>query len=287
MTAVYKKEVKGLLTSMIGYVFIAFLLVVAGIYFTAYNLQGMYPQFAYALQGVEFVFLIAVPVLTMRMLAEERRQKTDQLLLTSPISVTEIVLGKYLSLVTIYLIAVAVLALYPLVLSQFGTIFYGETYVAILGFFLMGCSFLAIGLYLSSVTESQVISAVLTFLILFVCYVIDGIATFFPETADGSFYMILVLIAAIACALYMMAGNIWVAGGTGLAAGAAAVILYVTNESVYEGLIQKMLDVFDLSGHFTEFVSGILDINSVVYYVTVSGVFLFLTVQSIQKRRWS
>ena len=287
MTAVYKKEIKGLLTSMIGYVFIAFLLVVAGIYFSAYNLQGMYPQFAYTLSGLEFVFLIAVPVLTMRMLAEERKQKTDQLLLTSPVSVGGIIMGKYLALVTVYLIPMAVLALYPLVLSQFGTIYYGETYVAVLGFFLMGSCYLAIGLYLSSVTESQVIAAVITFLFLFVCYVIDGIATFFPETANTSFYVVLILIFVLVYVLYVMAGNILLCTGTGLAAAAAAVVLYVTNASVYEGLIQKLLNVFDMRGHFSEFMSGILDLTSVVYYVTVIGVFLFLSVQSIQKRRWS
>ena len=102
MIAILKKEVKGYLTSMVGYVFIAFMLVVSGIYFTAYHLNGAYPKFAYTLSAVLVVFLIAVPILTMRILAEERRQKTDQLLLTSPVSVPEIVIGKYLALVCIF-----------------------------------------------------------------------------------------------------------------------------------------------------------------------------------------
>lgn len=175
MIAILKKEVKGYLTSMVGYVFIAFMLVVSGIYFTAYHLNGAYPKFAYTLSAVLVVFLIAVPILTMRILAEERRQKTDQLLLTSPVSVPEIVIGKYLALVCIFFIVVLALAFYPLVLSQFGSIPYGETYAALFGFWLMGCSFLAIGLYISSITESQVIAAVLTFLVLFVCYLMEGI----------------------------------------------------------------------------------------------------------------
>lgn len=236
MSAVYKKELKGFLTSMVGYVFLAFLLAVCGIYFTAYHLQAMYPQFAYTLQAVLFVFLIAVPILTMRVLAEERKLKTDQLLLTAPVSVPGIVLGKYLALVSVFLIAVAVLAVYPLILMQFGTIYLSETYTALLGFFLLGCSFLAIGLWISSVTESQVIAAVLTFLLLFVCYVSQGIAGFFPESAE---------------------------------------------------LIQKVFEMLDLTGHFTEFASGILDLTGVVYYLSVIAFCLFLTVQSIQKRRWS
>lgn len=287
MTAVFKKELRGLLTSMIGYVFIAFLLVVSGIYTTAYHLQGAYPMFAYTLDGVLFVFLIGVPILTMRILAEERHQKTDQLLFTAPVSVTQVVLGKYLALAAVFLIPVFVLSFYPLILSQFGTIYYPETYTAILGFFLLGCSFLAIGLYISSVTESQVIAAVLTFLILFLCYVIQGIESFFPETADGSFYMLAVAAAVLAISVYLMIGNGLISIITAVAAEGTLLALYMINSSIFEGLIQNILDVFDLTGHFNNFASGMLNVADLVYYLSVIGVFLFLTVQSIQKRRWS
>ncbi len=287
MAAVYKKEVRGYLTSMVGYVFIAFLLVVGGIYFTAYQLQGMYPYFSYTLQAMLFVFLVAVPILTMRILAEERRQKTDQLLLTSPVAVTGIVLGKYLALVTIFLIPVAVLALYPLIVSQFGTIGYAETYTALFGFFLLGCSFLAIGLYISSVTESQVIAAVLTFLVLFVCYVAEGIASFFPETSEGSFYILIAAVLVAAVLIYLILGNVAAAVIFGVIAAAALIVWYLADAAAYEGLIQKIFSVLDLTGHFSEFASGIFDVTGLVYYLSVTGVFLFLTVQSIQKRRWS
>lgn len=287
MTAICKKEVRGFFTSMTGYVFIAFLLIVSGIYFTAYHLQGGYPVFAYTLQSVIFVFLIGVPILTMRVLAEERHQKTDQLLLTAPVTITEIVIGKYLALVIVFLIPVLLLLCYPLILSQFGTIYYPETYVAVFGFFLLGCSFLAIGLYLSSVTESQVIAAVLTFLVLFVCYVIQGIETFFPETADGSYYMLAVLAAAGALWVYRMVGKKWIALVMALLAEGTLLVLYFVNSSIYEGLIQKLLDVLDLTGHFTNFSSGMLNLSDVIYYLSVIGVFLFLTVQGIQKRRVS
>lgn len=286
MLAIYKKEVRSLLTSMIGQVFIAFLLVVCGIYFTAYHLQGMYPQFAYTLQAVQFVFLIAVPILTMRVLAEERKQKTDQLLLTAPISVTEIIMGKFLALVTVYFAAVAVLAFYPLILTQFGTVSLKEAYTALTGFFFLGCAFLAIGLYLSSITESQVIAAVLTFLVLFVSYVSEGIAGFFPETASASFYTLLLLAVAAALIVYLTIGNPVIAIGVGILGAGLLTALYLLNSSVYEGLIQDIFSIFNLSGHSEEFANGIMDLTSVVYYLSVIGVFLFLSVQSIQKRRW-
>lgn len=287
MIAIMKKEVRGYLTSMIGYVFIAFLLAVAGIYFTAYHLQGAYPVFAYTLNSVMFVFLIAVPVLTMRILAEERRQKTDQLLLTSPVSVTEIVMGKYLSLAVIFLIPVAILGIYPLILSQFGSIAYAETYTALFGFWLMGCSFLAIGMYLSALTESQVIAAVLTFLVLFVCYVIEGIASFFPETSSASFFSLFALAAAVALLIYYWTRSAVITGLFFLMAEGFLTALYLVKPTVFEGVIQKILGVLNISGHFSEFGSGIFDVNGIVYYVSLIGVFLFLTVQSIQKRRWS
>lgn len=287
MSAVYKKEVRNFLTSMIGYVFIAFLLVVCGIYMTAYHLQAAYPYFSYTLQAVTFVFLIAVPILTMRVLAEERRQKTDQLLLTAPVSVTEIILGKYLALATVFAIPTAVMGFYPLILSQFGQIAFPETYVALLGFFFMGCTFLSIGLYLSSVTESQVIAAVLTFLLLFACYVIEGIASFFPETAFSSYLTLAALILLLAAMIYVMTGQRVIALAAGAILEVFLLAVYLIRSSFFEGLIQQILGVFDLTGQFSEFSGGILDLSAAVYYLSVIVVFLFFTVQSVQKRRWS
>ena len=170
MLAIYKRELKSYLTSMVGYLFMFFVLLIAGIYFSAYQLSAAYPKFEYTLNAMTFVFLIAVPILTMRVLAEERKQKTDQLLLTSPVSVSGIVMGKYLALVTIYAIPIAVLATYPLIMSKFGTVAFGSAYTALLGFFLLGSANIAIGVFFSAITESQVIAAVLTFVFLFAFY---------------------------------------------------------------------------------------------------------------------
>ena len=183
MLAIYKRELKSYLTSMVGYLFMFFVLLIAGIYFSAYQLSAAYPKFEYTLNAMTFVFLIAVPILTMRVLAEERKQKTDQLLLTSPVSVSGIVMGKYLALVTIYAIPIAVLATYPLIMSKFGTVAFGSAYTALLGFFLLGSANIAIGVFFSAITESQVIAAVLTFVFLFAFYMMNGISSFFSETA--------------------------------------------------------------------------------------------------------
>lgn len=286
MKAIYKKEFKGLMTSMIGYVFIAFLLVITGIYFTAYQLQSAYPEFSYTLQTIVFVFLIGTPILTMRVLAEEKRQKTDQLLLTSPVSVTGIVTGKYLALLNVFAVPVCIMAFYPLIMAQFGSVAFAETYTALFGFFLLGACYLAIGLFLSSVTESQVIAAVLTFLFLFAAYVIQGISSFFPETASASFYTLAVAAAALAYGIYNVLGKKTAAIAVGLVLEGGLTAFYVVNASAFEGIIQDLLAVFDLAAPFEELAGGIFDVTAVLYYVSVIFIFLFLTVQVIEKRRW-
>lgn len=176
MCAIYKKELRAYLTSMTGYIFMAVLLAVTSLYYVANCLVGGYPVFGAILSSVYFVLLIIVPVLTMRSMAEEKRQKTDQLLMTAPVSLWKIVLGKYLAMVTVFLISMAILCLYPLILLQFGSVSLPMAYTAILGYTLFGAACLAIGLFLSAVTESQVIAAVLTFGVLFFLNMASGIA---------------------------------------------------------------------------------------------------------------
>ena len=176
MCAIYKKELRAYLTSMTGYIFMAVLLAVTSLYYVANCLVGGYPVFGAVLSSVYFVLLIIVPVLTMRSMAEEKRQKTDQLLMTAPVSLWKIVLGKYLAMITIFLIPMAVICLYPLILLQFGSVSLPMAYTAILGYTLFGAACLAIGLFLSAVTESQVIAAVLTFGVLFFLNMASGIA---------------------------------------------------------------------------------------------------------------
>lgn len=287
MTAVYKRELKSYLTSMIGYLFIFFILVLAGIYFSAYQLSSAYPKFEYTMSALTFVFLISVPILTMRVLAEERKQKTDQLLLTSPVSVKGIVMGKYLALVTVFAIPMAVMCTYPLIMSKFGTISYKGAYTAILGFFLLGCANIAIGVFFSSITESQVIAAVLTFVFLFAFYMMNGISSFFSEGALSTCITFGLLILAAALIIYTMIKNLLISAAVCVIGEIILAIIYVVNSSFFSGGIQKVLNIVNLSSHFDNFANSIFDIKGILYFVSVIAVCLFLTVQSIAKRRWN
>ncbi len=236
MFAIYKKELKSYFRSFIGFLFIAVTLFFLGLYFSVYNLINRYPYFAYVVSAVSFVFLISVPILTMRVLAEEKKSKTDQLILTAPVSVAGIVVGKFLALLTIFLIPVVIICFYPLLMSQFGSVPMSEAYLAILAYFLYGMTAIAIGLLISSVTESQVIAAVLGFAVLFLGYMMSALTNLISTT-----------------------GN----------------------------LLTKILNCFDLYTHFSELLNGTLNLEGVVYYLSLTILVLFLTVQSIQKRRYS
>ena len=287
MTAIYKRELKSYLTSMVGYLFIFFILVLTGIYFSAYQLSAAYPKFEYTLSAVTFVFLIGVPILTMRVLAEERKQKTDQLLLTAPVSVGNIVVGKYLALVTVYAIPILVMCTYPLIMSKFGTVAFASAYTAILGFFLLGCANIAIGVFMSALTESQVIAAVLTFVLLFAFYMMNGISSFFSKTSVSTCVTFGLLILAAAIILYTMIKNALISAIAAVIGEIILIVIYVVKSSVFEGGIQKVLNIFNLSGHFDNFTSNIFDIKGIVYFLSVIAVCLFLTMQSISKRRWN
>ncbi len=236
MFAIFKREFKAYFQSVIGWLFVAALLAIYGLYFYVYNLMQGYPYIDYSLSAITFILLIAVPILTMRSFAEDRKNKTDQLTLTAPVSIGKVVLGKYLAMVAVFTIDIAVFAVTPLILRAFGTVPMGESYLSLLAFWLYGCACIAVGMFISALTESQVIAAVLSFAVLFVSYMMNGITN-----------------------LISSSGNV----------------------------LTKILNVFDLYAPFEKFSGGTLDITAIVYYVSVIAILNFLTVQSIQKRRWS
>lgn len=288
MIAVYKREFKSYFYSMIGYVYVAFLIMFTGIYFLAYNLNAGYPYFAYALSGCLIVFLVAIPVLTMKSFAEERRNKTDQVLLTAPVSLSRIVMGKYFAMVTVLAIPDVIFCLFPLIIKSQGKAYLAVDYVSIFAFFLLGCVYVAIGMFISSLTESQIIAAIGTFGILLALYLWSGILQFMPGSAAGGFAGILILLTIAVIYIYRMTGNWFISAVLEGIGAVAAVIIYVVKSSLYENLLTNLLSKFVLTSTFTNIAdSGLADVSGFVFYLSLIIVFVFLTVQSIQKRRWS
>lgn len=288
MTAIFKRELKSYFESMTGYIFIAFMILFMGIYFLAYNLNAGYPYFSYALSGMLLIMAIGIPVLTMRCFADERRTKTDQLLLTAPVTVTEIVIGKYLAMATVFLIPVLVYCVCPLIIKANGTAYLAADYSAILAFFLLGCLFIAIGMFLSSLTESQIIAAVGTFFLLLCLMLWGGLLSFFPTTAKGSLIGFFVILLFICFVLYRMTESYKVVAGVGIIGTAVLGGLYFWKEELFDRALVTVLEKFDVVGLFDQFAqSHMFDVSGLILYLSAIFLFLFLTVQSIEKRRWS
>ena len=287
MRAIYKRELRSYFQSMTGCVFVAFLVIFTGIYFTAYNLNMGYPYFSYTLSGSLIVFLVGIPLITMKSFSEERKNKTDQLLLTAPVSVGKIIIGKYLALITVFLIPVGIICCYPLIMGKYGVVSYPMAYTAILGFVLLGAAQIAVGVFLSSLTENPVIAAVMTFIALFVCYMITGISSLIPDTSASSLGIYILLVAILTFFIYHMIQNLWIAGGIGIVGEASLLITYLLKPTLFESGIQKFLEIFDITSHFDDFTNGIFDLNGIVYFLSVIVIFMFLSVQTITKRRWN
>ena len=296
MLAIYKKELRSYFTSMIGWVFIAFMLVLVGLYFMVYNLLNGYTNFSYVFQGVQmfFVFLL-VPVLTMRIVAEENRQKTDQLLYTAPVSISKIIMGKYLALITLFGLAMLVVCLYPLILSGLvkgvatGTesVDFAIAYGSALGFFLLGSAYIAIGLFISSLTESQVIAAVASGVIMIFTYLMSSLASLLPSGHTFSFWFLAVLAAALAFGLHMWIHNGWMAALIGLIAEIALTVTFILNTEAFDGILRKSLEAVSIIERYDNFTLGIFDVSALVYYLSVCFLFVFITIQRIRKKRWS
>ena len=286
MGAIYRKEIKSYFTSMIGYVFIAFFLVVIGIYFTAYNLFSGYANFEYALQSVAFVFFILSPILTMRVMAEEKKQKTDQLLLTAPVSVEQIVLGKYLAVATVYMVVIAICCIYPLILSRFGNVTLATAYSTILGFTLMGLAFLAMGVFISTCTENQIVSAVVSFVVTLVVYYMTSLISFLPTDNRSALIILSVLALIIWGIMYFMMRNLIVSIIGFLVCEGALVALYFLHRSFFDGIVSKIFSWLSFTDRFSTFTGGAIELSAIVYMVSVIFLFLFLSCQAIKKRRW-
>jgi len=287
MTAVFRREIASYFKGVLGYLLGAFLLVFAGIYCMVYNLSGYYANFEYVLSSIGFIYLIAVPIISMRSVAEEKKQKTDQLLYSLPISLSAVVAGKYLAMVAVLALPVAIMALYPLVLSQFGAVSFATAYGSLFAFFLMGGSLLSIGLFISSITESQVAAAVITLLAMMLLYFMGSLSTWVSTEAAASLNALMILSVVAAVIFYIMSKNAIVSVLAGVVIIGGLQVWYHTDSSAFSGLFGKMMNAISVFDRFDTFTTGVFDVTAIVYYLSIIGVMLFLTTQAMEKRRWS
>lgn len=235
MMAILKRELSSYFTSPIGYVFLAVFYFFSGLFFYSV-LYSNTTNITYVFSGLFTVLLFIVPLLTMRLLSEEKKQKTDQLLLTAPVSLTGLVMGKFLAALCMYAIALSVTVVYALILAGFASPEWMVVIGNIFGALLLGAALISIGLFISSMTENQMIAAVGSFAVMMFILMMDSFATMLP--AAFSF-------------------------------------------------VGTLLQSLSFMTRYTELTTGILNIGTVLFFVSVAVVFNFLTVRVLEKRRWS
>ena len=287
MTAVLKHELRNYFHSLTAYVFGAFLLAFVGIGAVLYNIQAAVSNFEYVLSFGSLIFVVIVPILTMRVIAEEKKQKTDQLLYSLPITTFQVILGKYLALLILYLIPLAVISVYPLIFAQFGDVYLLTSYGSILAFFILGAALIAVGVFISSLTDNQGLAAGVGIAVILLNYYSVSLSEYVSSTALGSVAALLVLILVLGAVVRHLTRNENLAFVVCLALIACVMVLYFLNGAAFEGLLPQVMKTLSLFERFNTFVNGVFDMTAIVYYFSLIALFLFLSVQSMEKRRYN
>lgn len=289
MLAVYKRELRACFTSPIGWLYLAFLTVMLGILVRVNCFVGGRPEFEQVLASMLFlvVTILAICLLSMRVFSEERRQKTDQLLYSLPLQTGKIVAGKYLAMLTITAIVCLLFAVYPLILGQYGTINYAGCYTGLLGYFGLCAALLAMGTFASSLTENQVVAAILGLALMFACFLMTSLSNYLSATGFAS----LCALWGVSIAMGLIVWALTRSSKFSVLVAAALIVLvgavYFFNATLFEGLVQRILSNCSIFDRFYQMVLGTLDWTTIFFDLSVTVLFLFFTVQSMEKRRWS
>jgi ABC-2 type transport system permease protein len=235
MLAIYKRELRSYFVSPIGYIFVAIFLIASGLLFSYCTLHaGANSSTATYFSLLMYVFIIVLPLLTMKLFADEKKMRTEALLLTSPVSLMGMVAAKFLAAYTVFATTFLISCLDFLVLYQYGTPNTAILFGSSLAILLAGAACIAIGVFISSLTENQLIAALGTM----------AIIVFFVLTS-------------------------------------------LLNGYIDNAYVRAVINWVSIMERFTNFTSGIFDFNAIVYYLSLSFVFLFLTVRVYDKRRWN
>ncbi|MDR1001492.1 MAG: ABC transporter permease [Clostridiales bacterium] len=296
MIAIIKKEMRGYFNSWIGYVFLFILVGLVGVFFTLINIYSMSGAFQNALGNITILLLLLVPVLTMRLFAEEARQKTDQLLYTSPVPVTSIVLAKFLSAFALAVLGLLITVIYCLMITPYGTLPVAEIFTSYLGYALLMAAFISMGMFVSACTENQIIAAVVTFFAMIFMYIMESMANFISSNLTSSstggsaalpsLAFCVIVVGIVLYLIYDSTKHLYLTLFIGLVLLAATVGLLVYDQTIFDGLLVNVVKWFSVLSRFTSFSQGILNLADIVYYFSFTGLFIYLSINAIEKRRW-
>lgn len=284
MIAVFKHELRNYFHSFTAYVFGAFLLAIVGIGAMLYNLQAAVSNFEYVLSFGMIIFVVIVPILTMRVIAEERKQKTDQLLYSLPISTVQVIMGKYLALLVVYLIPHLIISIYPIIFAQYGDVYLPTSYGSLAAIFIMGAALVALEVFISSLTDNQGLAAGIGIAAILFNYYSVSLSEYVSSTSVGSIIALALLALIIGAIVRYLTRNETLGYGVTLVLIAAITVTSFIDPTVFEGLLPKIMRQLSLFNRFNTFVSGVFDLTAIFYYISVIVFFLFLSMQSMEKK---
>ena len=287
MAAIFKRETRAYFTGMIGYVTAAVSLFFLGLYFTNRNLMYASSDFASVLYTTTMILLFLLPAISMRSFAEDRRNKTDQLLLTSPVSIPAIVLGKFLAEFAVFAAPMVVAIFMPLILLAFGNVSLVSAYSALLAYLLLGAACLSIGTWISALTENQIIAYLATFGALIVTYLMNGIQTMFTSGNLLALIVFLVMLLIASILVGVLCKSLTTGCAVFCTGGVVLAVLFVVRPTWLLSAFDSVLSALALFEPFNDVVGGMFSIPAIVYYLSVIALFLFLTGQALERRRWN
>ena len=284
MRAIWKRELQAYFLTPTGYVFMGVFLLLSSVMFYLQIMQARSSDLPTFVGQMSYLWMLLSPVLTMRLLAEERQRRTDQLLLTSPVGIPSIVMGKYFAQLAVFAVPMAAAAIMPLVLTAFGTISLTSAYATWLAYFLMGAACIAIGTFVSALTENQIIAYLATFGALLICYLMNGIKSLFTSGNTLAFIVFCVVVALL---VGLACKNVTVGSAVFCGGAVVLVLLFKLRPAWLLTGFNSVLGALALFQPFTDFVGGMFSVTGIVYYLSVAGLFLFLTGQALERRRWN
>lgn len=287
MISVFKREFKSYFINLSGYVFIGVLWLFSGIFSTVFNFMYQYSNYEYVLSNLTTVLMLIVPILTMRSIAEDKRAKTDMLLYSLPLSATEVILGKYFAMLAVWGVACLGMGATPIIIGMFGKVNFISAYGALLGFFLLGGALIAVCTFVSSLTENQLIAAIGGIASSLGLYLLGSLVGMLPASAIASLVCFIVVAGALTAIVYYLTRNYIITGVVGVLTVFPLIIAYLVNSAIFESAFPKTVEYLALFDRYYNFLGGIFDVGAVVYYISFAVFFIFLTVQSFDKRRWS
>ncbi len=290
MTAIYLRELKAYFTSLQGYLYLALFTCVTGIFFTVIDIMyGINDFVSYVLSNsyfLIFVYCILIPILTMRLFAEEKRHKTDQLLLTAPITAWEIVLGKFLASVTLFLIGLLIITIFPVIIAVNGTIPVTNTISGYIGMILFSLCMIAVGTFISSLAEEPIISIIISAVAGIFVLFFSNLVSLLPDGVVATIVFLALLAIGIAVLFYIDTRKIGIALIALIVCGGLITALYFLNKEWFMYGLTNSLNWISLEKRFEEFLNGILNLSTIIYMLSFIVFFLFASVQVIERRRW-